>query len=69
MYTGALVFGVLLSALPLALVGIGFLGRPWASGPLRLLPAVALAVAGVTAAAIEVPTRQSLRIPPTTVLT
>ncbi len=69
MYTGALVLGVLLSALPLALVGIGFLGRPWADGPLWLLPAVALAVAGVTAAAIEVPTRQSLRIPPTSVLT
>lgn len=69
MYTGALVIGVLLSALPLALVGLGFLGRPWAAGPLWMLPAVAVAIAGITAAAVEVPTRQMLRIAPTSVLT
>lgn len=65
MYGGAIVLGVLLSAIPLALVGLGFLGRPWAAGPLWLLPAVALVVAGVAAAATELPPRQILRNPPT----
>ena len=60
----AVAAGVLVSAVPLALLGIGFLGRPWPSGPGWLLPAAALVVAGIAFAAIELPTRSALRLPP-----
>ena len=60
----AIVTGVLLSAIPLALLGLGFLDRPWPAGPAWLLPAVALIVGGIAFLAIELPTRQALRTPP-----
>ncbi|NEB22067.1 FtsX-like permease family protein, partial [Streptomyces coelicoflavus] len=40
----ALACGLLLSAVPLALLGQGFLGHPWPAGPAWLLPAVAATV-------------------------
>jgi len=43
----ALIAGPLLSAVPLALLGLGFLHRPWPSGPLWLLPAIGVTVAGI----------------------
>jgi putative ABC transport system permease protein len=61
---GALVLGPALSAIPLALLGTGFLHRPWPAGPVWVLPAIALTVAGIAFLAIELPTRHSLRIPP-----
>ncbi|MFE6634972.1 FtsX-like permease family protein [Streptomyces tendae] len=60
----ALVSGLLLSAVPLALLGQGFLGRPWPAGPSWLLPAVAATVALTSYLTIELPTRHALRTPP-----
>ncbi|AXK35653.1 ABC transporter permease [Streptomyces armeniacus] len=65
----ALATGLLLSAVPLALLGIGFLGRPLPAGPVWLLPAVAATVAGIAFAAMEFPTRKALRTPPAQALT
>ncbi|MGW7258300.1 FtsX-like permease family protein [Streptomyces sp. NPDC054834] len=60
----ALATGLLLSAVPLALLGVGFLHRPWPAGPVWLLPALALAVVCTAFVTIELPTRQALRTPP-----
>jgi putative ABC transport system permease protein len=60
----AIVTGVLLSAAPLALLGLGFLERPWPAGPAWLLPVVAVVAGGIAFPAIELPTRQALRTPP-----
>ena len=60
----ALTTGLLLSAIPLALLGIGFLDRPWPAGPVWLLPAVALTVICTAFVTVELPTRQALRTAP-----
>ncbi|WP_399886779.1 FtsX-like permease family protein [Streptomyces sp. BBFR51] len=60
----ALVSGLLLSAVPLALLGQGFLGHPWPAGPAWLLPAVAATVVLTSYLTIELPTRHALRTPP-----
>ncbi|MEV0740376.1 ABC transporter permease [Streptomyces sp. NPDC050549] len=60
----ALTTALLLSAVPLALLGQGFLGRPWPAGPVWLLPALALTVTATAFLTIELPTRQALRTPP-----
>ncbi|MFD7940843.1 FtsX-like permease family protein [Streptomyces sp. NPDC059755] len=60
----ALVTALLLSALPLALLGQGFLGRPWPAGPVWLLPGLALVVTVTAFLTIELPTRQALRTAP-----
>ncbi|WP_043667088.1 ABC transporter permease [Streptomyces xylophagus] len=60
----ALTTALLLSAIPLALLGQGFLGRPWPAGPVWLLPALALTVTFTAFLTIELPTRQALRTPP-----
>jgi putative ABC transport system permease protein len=60
----ALISGLLLSVLPLALLGQGFLGRPWPAGPVWLLPAVAVTVVAASFLAVEFPTRQALRTAP-----
>ncbi|MFF1444502.1 FtsX-like permease family protein [Streptomyces sp. NPDC058295] len=60
----ALVTALLLSALPLALLGQGFLGRPWPAGPVWLLPGLALMVTVTAFLTIELPTRQALRTAP-----
>ncbi|TQJ54478.1 ABC transporter permease [Streptomyces sp. SLBN-115] len=60
----ALVTALLLSALPLALLGQGFLGRPWPAGPVWLLPGLALTVTVTAFLTIELPTRQALRTAP-----
>ncbi|QXE35647.1 FtsX-like permease family protein [Streptomyces sp. GMY02] len=62
--TAALTTGLLLSAVPLALLGQGFLDRPWPSGPTWLLPATALTVVAMSFLTIELPTRQALRRAP-----
>lgn len=64
----ALAGGLLLSALPLALLGQGFLDRPWPAGPVWLLPAAALTVMGTAFLTIELPTRRALRMPPSEVI-
>ncbi|MFF7473524.1 FtsX-like permease family protein [Streptomyces sp. NPDC008092] len=60
----ALVSGVALSAVPLALLGEGFLSRPWPAGPVWLLPAAAVTVVVTAYVTIELPTRKALRVPP-----
>ncbi|WP_024285582.1 ABC transporter permease [Cellulomonas sp. KRMCY2] len=60
----AVVTGVALSAVPLALLGLGFVDRPWPAGPGWLLPVVAVVVCAIAFLAIELPTRQALRTPP-----
>lgn len=60
----ALVGGLALSAVPLGLLGAGFLYRPWPAGPVWLLPATALAVAGIAFLTTELPTRRALRTEP-----
>ncbi|WP_343242826.1 FtsX-like permease family protein [Streptomyces sp. SID12501] len=60
----ALTAALLLSAVPLALLGQGFLGHPWPTGPVWLLPALALTVTATAFLTVELPTRQALRTPP-----
>ncbi|MEU6026584.1 FtsX-like permease family protein [Streptomyces tauricus] len=60
----AVATGVLLSVVPLVLLGIGFLDRPWPAGPVWLLPAVALTVICTAFVTVELPTRQALRTAP-----
>lgn len=60
----ALVTGPLLSVVPLALLSLSFLDRPWPAGPLWLLPAIAAVVAAIAFLTVELPTRQALRTPP-----
>ncbi|MFG3289342.1 FtsX-like permease family protein [Streptomyces sp. NPDC048179] len=60
----ALVSGAALSAVPLALLGQGFLDRPWPAGPTWLAPAAAATVIVTAYVTIELPTRRALRIPP-----
>ncbi|MEU2248720.1 FtsX-like permease family protein [Streptomyces sp. NPDC019224] len=56
--------GLLLSALPLSLLGQGYLGHPWPAGPAWLLPAVVVTVAVTSFLTVELPTRHALRTPP-----
>ncbi|WP_328672283.1 ABC transporter permease [Streptomyces sp. NBC_00328] len=60
----ALTTALLLSAVPLAFLGQGFLGHPWPAGPAWLLPALALTVTVTAFLTVELPTRQALRTPP-----
>jgi putative ABC transport system permease protein len=63
-FAAALGAGVVLSAPPLVFLGAGFLHRPWPSGPVWLLPAVAAVVAAIAFLAVELPTRRAPRTPP-----
>lgn len=60
--------GLLISVLPMSLLGIGFTGRPWPQGPLWVIPAVAALTTLIAYAAIAIPTRQALKVPPTMLL-
>ncbi|MFJ2235031.1 FtsX-like permease family protein [Streptomyces sp. NPDC087859] len=60
----ALTTALLLSAIPLALLGQAFLGRPWPAGPMWLLPALVATVTVTAFLTIELPTRQALRTSP-----
>ncbi|MDC2951437.1 FtsX-like permease family protein [Streptomyces heilongjiangensis] len=60
----ALTSGTLLALPPLLFLSLGFLQRPWPAGPVWLLPAVAAVVVLLTFTAVEVPTRQALRVSP-----
>ncbi|MFI6466666.1 FtsX-like permease family protein [Streptomyces sp. NPDC050538] len=60
----ALITALLLSVIPLALLGQGFLGRPWPAGPVWLLPGLAIMVIVTAFLTIELPTRQALRTSP-----
>lgn len=60
--------GLVLSVIPLALLGMGFLGRPWPDGPVWLAPATVVAVVVIAFLATELPARKALRTPPAVVL-
>lgn len=60
----ALTAGLAVSAVPLGLLGVGFLDRPWPAGPPWLLPAVALTIVSIAFLTIELPTRRALRTSP-----
>ena len=60
----ALTAGLILAAVPLVLLGIGFLHRPWPAGPFWLLPGIALTVTTIAFSSVEIPTRRALRTPP-----
>ncbi|GAA2168827.1 MULTISPECIES: FtsX-like permease family protein [Glycomyces] len=60
--------GLLISVLPMSLLGIGFMGRPWPQGPLWVIPAVAVITTFIAYAAVAIPTRQALQVPPTMLL-
>lgn len=60
----AVIVGTLLAAVPLVLLGIGVLHRPWPAGPVWLLPATVLTVAVIAFAALGLPTRRALRVAP-----
>jgi putative ABC transport system permease protein len=60
----ALAAGLALSALPLAFLGQGFLGRPWPAGPAWLVPLTAVTVAVTSFLTVELPTRRALRTAP-----
>ncbi|WP_066583981.1 FtsX-like permease family protein [Cellulomonas timonensis] len=64
----ALAAGGLLSVVPLAMLGIGFLDRPLPAGPWWLAPGVAALVVVLAFAAVELPTRRTLRTPPARML-
>jgi putative ABC transport system permease protein len=64
----ALTAGLALSALPLALLGQGFLGRPWPAGPAWLPPLTAATVAVTSFLTVELPTRRALRTAPAEVV-
>jgi putative ABC transport system permease protein len=60
----SLATGLLLSAIPILLLSLGFLHRPWPAGPVWLLPLIVIVVAGISFLATELPTRQALSTPP-----
>lgn len=64
LFAAAFGTGLAMSAVPLALLGIGFLQRPWPAGPYWLLPALTLVVGCVAFLSSELPTRQALRTAP-----
>lgn len=50
--------GLLLSAIPLTLLSIGFLARPWPAGPYWLAPAAVLTITAVVWLALDLPSRK-----------
>ncbi|MCE0535926.1 ABC transporter permease [Kineosporia rhizophila] len=60
----AAVTGLLLAAIPMLLLGLGLLGRPYPAGPLWLVPLTVAVVVAIGFASIELATRQALRLPP-----
>jgi putative ABC transport system permease protein len=50
--------GLVLAGVPLVMLSVGFLGRPWPAGPLWLVPASVLVVALVVWAAVNLPVRR-----------
>lgn len=60
----AVAAGFVLSVLPMSLLGLGVLGRPWPQGPLWVIPAIGAVVALVTLGSMLGATRRILRRPP-----
>jgi len=60
----ATVSALVLSAVPLGLVGVAFLHRPWPAGPVWLAPAAVVTVVAFALLTMELPTRRALRTAP-----
>jgi putative ABC transport system permease protein len=60
--------GLAVSVLPMSLVGLGLLGRPWPQGPLWLIPVCAALAAFLAYAATTIRARKAIAAAPTTVL-
>ncbi|HEU5127183.1 MAG TPA: ABC transporter permease [Glycomyces sp.] len=60
--------GMAVALVPLSLLGLGLMGRPWPQGPLWLIPAAAAVAAAIAYAATVGPTRRALRQAPAAVL-
>jgi len=54
-------FGLLVSVVPMSLLGLGIVGQPWPQGPLWLIPAVAVTVAGIGWGATRAAATRALR--------
>ncbi|MCD9199106.1 FtsX-like permease family protein [Aeromicrobium wangtongii] len=63
--TVASVGALVVAAVPLLFLSIGFLERPWPAGPVWLLPATVLLVFAIILGSVELPTRHLLRSSPT----
>ncbi|ABS05863.1 ABC transporter permease [Kineococcus radiotolerans] len=57
----AVLAGIAVSVVPLALLGVGFLGRPWAAGPWWFPVATVAVVVAVALPAVELSARRTLR--------
>ncbi|GAA1694860.1 FtsX-like permease family protein [Glycomyces endophyticus] len=60
--------GLAFSVLPMAILGLGFLGKPWPQGPLWVIPATVAVAVLIAWAATAIPTRRALAGPPTAAL-
>lgn len=60
--------GLAFSVLPMAALGLGFLGEPWPHGPLWVIPATAGVAVLLAWTATAIPTRRALAGPPTAAL-
>lgn len=57
----AVLAGTAVSVVPLAMLGVGFLGRPWAAGPWWFPVATVVVVVAVALPAVELSARRTLR--------
>lgn len=55
--------GLLLSIIPIVLLSLSFLDRPWPAGPTWLPPLAAAVIAAIAFLTTELPTRRALRTP------
>lgn len=60
--------GLVVAALPMSLLGLGFLGEPWPHGPWWMIPGIAAVVVVMATTATGQSARRVLRTPPATVL-
>ncbi|THV21766.1 FtsX-like permease family protein [Glycomyces paridis] len=60
--------GLSFSGLPMAVLGLGFLGKPWPQGPLWVIPATVAVAVLLAWTATAIPARRALSGPPTAAL-
>ncbi|MBW9206323.1 ABC transporter permease [Mumia sp. zg.B17] len=59
----AITAGLILSVLPMSVLALGVVGRPWPQGPLWLIPAVSIVVALIATGSMRAATRRILQRP------
>jgi len=60
--------GLLVAVLPMSVLGLGFLGRPWPQGPWWLVPAIAGLVGAIALGTTSLSARRAIRSSPAAVL-